>query len=591
LTAVLSARTAVIGSRFSCILFEYVVLTSNILRDAAPPVNGLFGVAFRAAGKRPEPARRDEKRLTLWSSRDEETGRIVASTSAARAFRLRRDRMSLFGWNTHQRRTRMLASVAVAALIASGSAGALVMSGSPPASAAAVSTADLQSQTMPSFANVVDRVKPAVVSVRVKIEDDSATSDDSSSQWENLPPQLRRFFQNFGDQNGESHRSEGRPLLGLASGFFISADGYVVTNNHVVNHAKTVTVTTSDGKTLDAKVIGTDPKTDLALLKVTEKGDYPYVTFAKEKPRVGDWVVAIGNPYGLGGTVTAGIISAEGRDIGDGPYDSFLQIDAPINKGNSGGPAFNLQGQVVGVNTAIYSPSGGSVGLGFAIPANTVTSVVAALENGGVVQRGYLGVMIQPVSQGIADSMGLKSAAGALVDQTEPGTPAAQAGLQSGDVITKLNGDAVKDASELTRRVAALKPGEKAEITYIRDGAEKTASVTLASQKTEQTAKADNGQNEENPGLLLGVQLAPAKRMGAGNEGVAIVNVDPNGAAASKGITDGDVILEVSGKPVSRPSDVRTEIAAAKHDGKKAVLMKIKTADGSHFVAFEFPKA
>ena len=215
------------------------------------------------------------------------------------------------------------------------------------------------------------------------------------------------------------------------------------------------------------------------MLKITEPGDYPFVKLAKETPRVGDWVVAIGNPYGLGGTVTAGIISAEGRDIGSGPYDSFLQIDAPINKGNSGGPTFNLKGEVVGVNTAIFSPSGGSVGIGFAIPANTVDNVVDSLEHGGVVNRGYLGVQIQPVSQAIADAIGLKTANGALVDEAMPGTPAAKAGLKSGDVITKLNGEEVKDASDLTRHVGALKPGEKVELTYLRDGAEKTADITL----------------------------------------------------------------------------------------------------------------
>ena len=499
--------------------------------------------------------------------------------------------MSIFNFKNHNsRRGRLLASAAVAALIASG-AGAVVVSAPPLASAAAVSTADLQGQSMPSFATVVDRVKPAVVSVRVKIEDTSADSEDVSGKLNNLPPELRQFLPHFGDQDDEGgHPEKHRPMLGLASGFFISADGYVVTNNHVVDHARTVTVTTSEGKTLDAKVIGVDQKTDLALLKVTEKGDYPFVSFAKETPRVGDWAVAIGNPYGLGGTVTAGIVSAEGRDIGEGPYDSFLQIDAPINKGNSGGPTFNLQGQVVGVNTAIYSPSGGSVGIGFAIPSNIVTNVVDALEHGGVVERGYLGVMIQPVTQSLADAMGLKTTSGALVDQAQPGTPAAQAGLRSGDVITGLNGDAIKDAGDLTRHVAALKPGDKAEVAYLRDGSEKTASVTLAAQKAEQTAKADSQQNESG-GLLLGVQLAPAKQVGAGDQGVAIVRVDPNGEAASKGVSSGDVILEVAGKPVSQPADVRAGIAAAKRDGRKAVEMKIETADGAHFVAFDFPNA
>ncbi len=501
--------------------------------------------------------------------------------------------MSFFDLNDRSHhRHRMLASAAVVALIASGAIGGMVMSASAPASAAAVVTSDLQSQSLPSFATVVERVKPAVVSVKVNIENAAASSDDLSGQMDNLPPQIQQFFKRFGDQNGMAPSPMGpQHSVALGSGFFISADGYIVTNNHVVANAKTVTVTTNDGKTLDAKVIGTDPKTDLALLKVTEKGDYPFVSFAKEAPRVGDWVVAVGNPYGLGGTVTAGIISAEGRDIGDGPYDSFLQIDAPINKGNSGGPTFNLKGEVVGVNTAIFSPSGGSVGIGFAIPASTVDSVVGSLEHGGVVNRGYLGVMIQPVSQDIADGLGLKTAGGALVDQAEPGTPAAEAGLKSGDVITKLNGQSIKDAADLTRQVAALKPGDKVELSYLRDGAEKTASLTLASQNSEQTAKADASQNDSAP-TLLGVQLAPAKEVaGAGDQGVAIVGVDPDGAAANKGLATGDVILDVSGKAVSQPDEVKGDIAAARRDGRKAVLMRIKTADGSRFVAFELPKA
>jgi len=488
-------------------------------------------------------------------------------------------------------RRRMLASAAVVAVIAAGVGGATLTSGPAPASAAAVPTADLPSQSLPSFAPVVEQVKPAVVSVKVKMENAAANSEDLSGQMDNLPPQIQRFFRDFGMPNGMAPRRSGpNGTVALGSGFFISADGYVVTNNHVVDHAKTVTVTMNDGKTLDAKVIGTDAKTDLALLKVTETGDYPYVSFAKGAPRVGDWVVAIGNPFGLGGTVTAGIISAEGRDIGEGPYDQFLQIDAPINKGNSGGPTFNLQGQVVGVNTAIYSPSGGSIGLGFAIPASTVAKVVDELEHGGVVTRGYLGVMIQPVNQDIAEGLGLKSVAGALVDQTEPGTPAEAAGLKSGDVITKLNGEPVKDAAELTRRVAASKPGDKADVTYLRDGAEKSVSVALSQQKNEKTASAGASQGEG--GMSLGLQLAPAKDVaGAGDQGVAVVGVDPNGAAASKGLKDGDVILEVSGKPVSRPGEVKADIAAAERDGKKAVLMKIKTAQGERFVAFEFPAA
>src|ERR1700678_2685518 len=501
--------------------------------------------------------------------------------------------MSFSGLASPQgRRNTILASVAVAALGVAGVLGESACPPPPPAYAAAVSTADLP-QNAPSFAPLIDRVKASVVSVKVKIAAEDAEGEGAASsqgQMDNLPPEIQKFFKQFGGgmpNGGGAPEGKHPMMMGEGSGFFVSADGYIVTNNHVVQKAKTVTVTTQDGKTLDAKVVGTDPKTELALIKVNEAGDYPFVAFSKEQPRIGDWVVAIGNPYGLGGTVTAGIISAEGRDIGSGPYDSFLQIDAPINKGNSGGPTFNLKGEVVGVNTAIFSPSGDSVGVGFAIPASTVESVVDSLEHGGMVLRGYLGVQIQPVSQDIADGFGLKTASGALVDEAMPGTPAAKAGLKSGDVITKLNGEEVKDASDLTRHIGGLKPGEKVELTYLRDGAEKTADITLGFLNSEQTAKADDAATTDSA-LKLGVQLAPASD---GQQGVAIVNVDPDGLAASKGLASGDVIMEVAGKPVSSPSEVKADIAKAKQDGKKSVLMLVKTADASRFVAFEFPKA
>jgi serine protease Do len=492
------------------------------------------------------------------------------------------------------RRNTILASVAVAALGVAGALGEGAFTPTHPAYAAAVSTADLP-QNVPSFAPLIDRVKASVVSVKVKIAAEDGDAEAMSGQMDNLPPEIQKFFKQFGGQpNGGAMPGapEGRHpmMMGEGSGFFVSADGYIVTNNHVVQKAKTVTVTTQDGKTLDAKVVGTDPKTDLALIKVNESGDYPFVAFSKEQPRIGDWVVAIGNPYGLGGTVTAGIISAEGRDIGDGPYDRFLQIDAPINRGNSGGPTFNMKGEVVGVNTAIYSPSGGSVGIGFAIPATTVDSVIGALEHGGVVPRGYLGVNIQPVTEDMAEAMGMKTAKGAIVAEAMPGTPAANAGLKAGDVITKLNGQVVDDASDLTRRIGSFKPSDKVELTYIRDGAEKTASITLADQKNETVAKADGSQAKEPS--ALGLQIAPAKEVaGAGDKGVAIVGVDPNGTAAEQGLAAGNVILDVSGKPVSSPADVKAGIADAKSQGKKAVMMRIQTADGARFVAVPFPKA
>src|SRR5262249_51784282 len=254
--------------------------------------------------------------------------------------------------------------------------------------------------------------------------------------------------------------------------------GYIVTNNHVVDHATEVDVVTDDGKTLTAKVIGTDPKTDLALIKVGNAGkDFNYVELAAQPPRVGEWVIAVGNPFGLGGTVTAGIVSARGRDIGSGPYDDFIQIDAPVNRGNSGGPTFDTSGRVIGVNTAIFSPSGGSIGIGFAIPSDTVQRVVADLKANGQVTRGWIGVQIQPVTQDIADSIGLKKAEGAIVADITSGSPAAKAGLKSGDAITAVNGDAVAGPRELARAIAAIKPGNDAKLTVWRDNDETTISV------------------------------------------------------------------------------------------------------------------
>ncbi|MFN3362386.1 MAG: Do family serine endopeptidase [Allorhizobium sp.] len=487
-------------------------------------------------------------------------------------------------------RKRWMASAAALTMLAGGSYGVMTVAGAHDARAAQVVTSDLAAQAMPSFSTVVQRVKPAVVSVKVKLDPGMTKTADLSEQLDSLPPQIQEFFKRFGQQQDQSPsrpRPEQAPAMAQGSGFFISADGYVVTNNHVVENAKVVKITRIDGTELEAKVVGTDPKTDLALLKVGDKGDYPFVTLAREAPMVGDWVIAIGNPFGLGGTVTAGIVSAHGRDIGSGPYDDYLQIDAPINKGNSGGPTFNLKGEVVGVNTAIFSPSGGSVGLAFAIPASTVTSVVDQLEHGGRVNRAYLGVRVQPVTQDLADSLGLPTAAGALIDTAEPGTPAATAGLKSGDVITKMNGVTIKDARELTRKVGAMKSNDKAEFTYLRDGKELTANVALAVQNDERQAKADSSSPDAKS--ILGVKLASAKTVpGAGDVGVVVVGVDPNGQAAAKGLAEGSIILEVAGKPVDRPEQVKSGLEQARKDGKKAVLLKIKTADGSRFMAVTF---
>ena len=345
--------------------------------------------------------------------------------------------------------------------------------------------ADTQSQQQPAgFADLVAKVKPAVISVRVQMDETPDAADLSSNEEDNPPPTqgspLERFFQQYGFGGAPEETPQQRHVvIGAGSGFFISPDGYAVTNNHVVDHAQSVQVTTDDGTTYKAKVIGTDPKTDLALIKVDGKSTFVYANFADRAPRVGDWVVAVGNPFGLGGTVTAGIVSAQGRDIGSGPYDNYIQIDAPINKGNSGGPAFDTNGNVIGVNTAIYSPSGGSVGIGFDVPAQTAKAVAAELKDKGVVTRGWLGVQVQPVTRGIADSLGMKKVEGAMIDGPQNGSPAAKAGVQSGDVITALNGMPVKDSRDLAQQVAALAPGSSAKLDILRNGQSKTLTVTL----------------------------------------------------------------------------------------------------------------
>jgi serine protease Do len=489
----------------------------------------------------------------------------------------------------HSVRSRALASVAAVAIVASGGIGAALYEGQTPAFAQSTQAPITHNVQAPfSFADVVEKVKPAVVSVRVKIANAADEDAGFSSQLDNLPPQMREFFKRFGENRGfGENRPRPRPRMrqGAGSGFFISSDGYLITNNHVVDKAKSVEVVMDDGRSLDAKVVGTDPKTDVALLKVTEGGDFPYVRLAKSTPRVGDWVVAIGNPFGLGGTVTAGIVSARGRDIGAGPYDDFLQIDAPINRGNSGGPTFNFQGEVVGVNTAIFSPSGGNVGLAFAVPASTVETVIDQLKTDGKVTRGYLGVQIQPLNKDLVESLGLKSDKGALVAGAQDGTPAAKAGLNAGDVITAVNGDAIASARELSRKVAGLKPGAKAEFTYLRDGRERTVTVELATLPNEQRASLERPRGDD--GLpKLGLQLAPAGEVaGSGEEGVVVTKVDPDSPAAAKGIKDGDVILEVGGQAVAKPSDVKAGLEAAHKAGKKAVLLRVKSKEGTRFVA------
>jgi serine protease Do len=440
----------------------------------------------------------------------------------------------------------------------------------------------------PSFVDLVQTVKPAVVSVRVRSDVTSqvASSEDGQNPYQGTP--FERFFRQFGTPGKQQQPSQHFYAQAQGSGFFISPDGYVVTNNHVVANAVQLQIVMDNGKIFDAKVVGTDPKTDLALLKV-EGNAFPHVTLADELPKIGEWVIAMGNPFGLGGTVTAGIISAEGRDIGAGPYNDFLQIDAAINRGNSGGPTFGMNGRVIGVNTAIFSPSGGSIGIGFAIPATTVTTVVAQLKERGFVERGYLGVTGQPVTKDVADGLGLQEPEGALVSGIQPDSPAAKASIKVGDVITAIDGNKLKDSRELARRVAGIAPNSKSTITYLRDGKEQTAEVTIGQLKGQPAPKpgASDQPSAANPQTSkLGISVAPAARvMGIGEQGLAVLRVDPNGKGAEIGLSPGDIILQVGGKEISTPSDLARAFDDAAAQKKQHVIALVRRDDQERFVA------
>jgi len=444
-------------------------------------------------------------------------------------------------------------------------------------------------ETMPhpaDFADLIAKVKPAVISVRVKIDQDVQTSSSGESKEANPPgpgAPMEKFFHQFGGQQFGSEQPQRGPVTAEGSGFFISADGYAVTNNHVVDHAKSVTVTTDDGKIHTATVVGTDPRSDLALIKVDGNG-FSYVKFSDNAPRIGEWAVAVGNPFGLGGTVTAGIVSATGRDIGSA--NDYIQIDAPINKGNSGGPTFDTDGNVMGINTAIFSPSGGSVGIGFDIPAATAKNVIAQLKDHGHVTRGWLGVQIQPVTSALADALGLKQTGGALVDEPQPGSPAAKAGMKAGDVIVSADGTSIKDSRNLAQTIGAMHPGSSVRLDLIRDGSRQTMTVTLGELPNQQEAQAGSEQQDSQlPLPRLGLSLAPAKAASGANQGVVVAAVDPNGPAAEQDIKAGDVIMNVGGSAVSTPGDVQKQLAELRSAGKHSVLVRMKSGDATHYVA------
>ncbi|MCX7347610.1 MAG: DegQ family serine endoprotease [Alphaproteobacteria bacterium] len=472
-------------------------------------------------------------------------------------------------------RPRLLASVAAGLMAATAITAAVTALPSTPVRAESAAAID----PTRGFGDLVDRVMPAVISVEVKFTNASASEDQSEAPQmpEGMPEQFRDFFKKFGEGQGQQPMPRG-PGMAQGSGFVISADGYAVTNNHVVKDADEVSVKLRDGTELPAEVIGTDPKTDLALIKI--KSDKPLATvkFAKTEPRVGDWVMAVGNPFGLGGTVTTGIISARGRDIGAGPYDDFLQIDAAINRGNSGGPAFNLEGEVIGINTAIFSPSGGSVGIGFAIPASTAETIIGSLRETGAVTRGWLGVQIQPVTEDLAEGLGLEEAKGAVISDVTEKSPALDAGLKSGDTILKVDGQEVKDARDLARKVAKVKPGTSVPVTIVRDGKEQEIAVKIGVMPGEDQMAAAKGDKSGADLKDLGLKVVPAED----GAGVTVTEVAPDSAAAERGLRPGDVILEVAGSEVHNPADVRD---AMKASGKKRVLMLVKSGDSQRFIA------
>jgi serine protease Do len=428
------------------------------------------------------------------------------------------------------------------------------------------------------FADIVDKIRPAVISVRTRPDEGPRAGKGTPPAPEESP--LERFFRRFG-QPDDSTPAPRFQLSRQGSGFFISPDGYAVTNNHVVAGAKTVEVTTDDGKIYTAKVIGADARTDVALIKVEGRSEFPTAKFADRIPRVGDWVLAVGNPFGLGGTVTGGIVSARGRDIGAGPYDDFIQIDAPVNEGNSGGPTFDVEGNVIGVNTAIVSPSGGSVGIGFAIPADAVKSVIAQLKAKGKVTRGWIGVQIQSITPELAENFGLADARGALVAEPEANGPAGKAGIDAGDIITAINGKKIADSRELARMISAMPPATSVKLTVLRKGKERTVSVTLGELPDEREAAVSPDREPNSANVpQLGLSVAPK----AGSDGLTVTDVDADGAAAERGVKAGDVILEAGGRKVASAADLRNAVQAAEKSGKRTVLMRVRSGASARYV-------
>ena len=439
-----------------------------------------------------------------------------------------------------------------------------------------------------SFADLVEEVSPSVVSILVEQDVEAPR----------LPSQIEEFFEFRFGERGSPFNGEPRTLEMLGSGFFIDADGHVVTNNHVIENADRVRVRLNGGEELEAEVVGADAETDLAVLKVKSDKKIPYVAFAEDvNLRVGDWVVAVGNPFGLSGTVTSGIVSAIGRNTPELsqsiPLTDFIQIDAPINRGNSGGPTFDLKGRVVGVNTAIYSRTGGSVGIGFAIPARVAKRTIDQLIANGSVSRGWLGVSLQEVTTELAAALNRKNSNGALVNEVLDGTPAAEAGLTDGDLIVALDGKSVDDVRDVIRNISSLSPGEKVKVKVLRDGKEKVLNVTLGKRDLENlTAANDNSSKEDGISEDLGLRVSELNsslreqfRVPEGVKGVLVTGVRPGSPAAEAGLRNGSVILEVDGDGVTSPDALKLKIEQAQKSGREALLVRSQIGDRKQFGA------
>lgn len=449
------------------------------------------------------------------------------------------------------------------------------------------------------FEDLVEAVMPAVVTVRVQAPQPVETSNRELDRLPDGTP-FDRFFRRFGPEaeeffrrgpgGGQAPDQDRRRSGGEGSGFFISEDGYLVTNNHVIDGAGTVQIILANGDVLDAEVLGTDSRTDLALLKV-DGDDFTYVRLAAEQPRIGERVLAIGNPFGLGGSVTSGIVSQQGRDIQPGPYDEFLQIDAAINRGNSGGPTFNMRGEVVGVNTAIFSPSGGNVGIAFAVPSTIVQDVVADLVENGAVARGWLGVNIQSITEDLAEGIGRDSTDGAIIVSAAAGSPAEDAGLRSGDTVLEVNGEIVAGPGELARLIGAFDPGETVEILVWRDGGEQMIDVLLGTLPSERELAGQFRTPDLDrtlPSIIdqLGLTVAPASTLGLDSKGLVVTEIDPTGVAAQRDLREGDVIVEIAGTAVESMSDLTGALRDAARAGQASALVRVEGQDGmSRFVA------